>query len=206
MKFKVTAWVLLGFLWGIQASAHEELEEMDAPVQCKRASLSEIEEVKSGNQKYSAFIEQCKTHNIDQKWCEQLTHPNQNEISKFKCTYGNEFEHRLIHPDESTWENAFRAAKIVQRLITEQIKVVEIYNWWRPEVYNRNVGGSPLRHPHGVSVDIRMSSVSEMEKAHKKLCEWRKKGEIRAVGYYGSTGLHVGVADEWANTWGKPCK
>jgi hypothetical protein len=44
-----------------------------------------------------------------------------------------------------------------------------------------------------------------MEKAFSQLCKWRAQGRLRAVGYYGSTGLHFGIGDKTANTWGKSC-
>jgi|JI10StandDraft_1071094.scaffolds.fasta_scaffold93327_5 hypothetical protein len=189
------------------AVAHDDFGENNpgTVTKCQKAPDSEMTEILSGQQKYDSFIEQCKGYGIEQKWCEQLTHPNQNSKAKFECTYGDKVPHILIHPDESTWINAFKAAKLVQRLIQENIRVVEIYNWWRPAQYNKNVGGSKTRHPFAVSVDIRMSSKPAMEAAHKKLCAWRKKGDLRAIGYYDNTGLHLGIDDEVPNTWGKSC-
>jgi len=193
------------FLLSTVVSAHDRCDDIMPSNNPSKASQAELDEVLQGIQKYSTFIEQCLANGIQKKWCEQLTHPNVNELRKFEITYGKDVPHTLIHPDESTWVHAFKAAKLVQRLLSENIQVVEIYNWWRPSQYNKNVGGSPTRHPYGVSVDIRMSSKQQMEKAHTLLCKWRKKGELRALGYYGNTGLHLGIDDEAANTWGKSC-
>jgi hypothetical protein len=111
----------------------------------------------------------------------------------------------LIHPDESTWKNAFRAIQLVQELEAKNIKACLIYNWWRPEPYNKNVGGAAGRHPFGTSIDVRFCSMVDMENAHRELCAWRKQGRIRAVGYYGTTALHFGIGDQAGNTWGKAC-
>jgi hypothetical protein len=95
--------------------------------------------------------------------------------------------------------------KLVTELEAKGIRVYQIYNWWRPEPYNANVGGAAGRHPYGTSVDVRMASMGDMEKAFSQLCKWRSQGRLRAVGYYGSTGLHFGIGDKTANTWGKSC-
>ena len=80
-----------------------------------------------------------------------------------------------------------------------------IYNWWRPEPYNKNVGGSATRHPFGTSIDVRFRSKSIQNKAFSELCKMRKNGRVRAIGYYASTALHFGIGDARANTWGKAC-
>lgn len=191
------------------AAAHDDFGENNpgsTSTKCIKAPDSEMSEILAGQQKFDSFIEQCKGYGIEEKWCDQLTHPNKASKATFNCTYGEKTPHILIHPDESTWISAFKAAKLVQRLNSENIHVVEIYNWWRPGQYNKNVGGSKIRHPFAVSVDIRMNSMQDMEAAHKKLCGWRKKGDLRALGYYGNTGLHLGIDDEVPNTWGKDCK
>ena len=97
------------------------------------------------------------------------------------------------------------ASQLVKELEKKGIKVCLIYNWWRPEPYNANVGGAAGRHPYGTSVDTRMCTLADMEKAFTQLCEWREEGRLRAIGYYGSTGLHFGMGDAVANTWGKDC-
>ena len=137
----VVCWMLT-----MSAFAHDALEETYPTENCvkiTKASDSEKSEILAGQQKYNSFIEQCREYGIEQKWCEQLTHPNRNSKAIFHCTYEKNTPHILIHPDESTWINAFRAAKLVQRLNSENLPVEEIYNWWRPEQYNKNVDGVP---------------------------------------------------------------
>lgn len=181
------------------------LEEVIFPYGCSRASSTQIGVVKTGNAKVDSFITGCMNQTGSSKWCEQLTRPNPSSKSTFLCTYGSELPHRLIHPNEKTWTNAYKAVSLVVDLEKMGIRVAQIYNWWRPEPYNANVGGAAGRHPFGTSVDVRFSSMKDMERAHSQLCKWRKQGRLRALGYYGSTGLHFGIGDTTANTWGKGC-
>lgn len=188
--------------------AHDDglnFEEIIFPYGCSRASSTQIGVVKTGNAKVDKFVSSCVKTTGSTKWCQQLTRPNPNSKSTFSCTYGTSLPHQLIHPDESTWKNAIQAAKLVTELEAMGISVYQIYNWWRPEPYNANVGGAAGRHPFGTSVDVRFSSMRDMERAHSQLCKWRKQGRLRALGYYGSTGLHFGIGDKTANTWGKSC-
>lgn len=67
-----------------------------------------------------------------------------------------------------------------------------------------NVGGAAGRHPFG-SVDVRFKTKNGQAKAHKELCKSRKLGRLRALGFYPGTGLHFGMGDKVANTWGKSC-
>ena len=192
---------------------HDHESELDesgepglvVPFACSRASSSQIATIKQGNAKYDKFMKGCWAATGNSRWCEQLTRPNPSSRSTFICTYGSDLPHRLIHPDESTWKNAYQAVKLVEELGAKGIKVAQIYNWWRPQPYNANVGGAAGRHPYGTSVDVRMATISNMEKAHSQLCKWRKAGRLKALGYYGSTGLHFGIGDRTANTWGKGC-
>ena len=172
---------------------------------CKKASKKQLAEVNKGNAKKEAFLKKCYKETGNSCWCDQLTRPNPSSINSFRCTYGSNQPHQLIHPDEKTWKHAIEAAKIVLDLEKKGIGVKIIYNWWRPEPYNQNVGGAAGRHPYGTSVDVRFVSKSDQNKAHKELCKMRKKGRIRALGYYKSTALHLGVGDRSANTWGKSC-
>ena len=172
---------------------------------CRRASSRQLASVEDGNTKREAFLERCYEETGGSCWCDQLTRPNPSSINTFRCTYGNELPHQLIHPDEKTWDFAIEAAKIVLELEQKNIAVSIIYNWWRPEPYNKNVGGAAGRHPFGTSIDVRFVRKSDQEKAFLELCKMRKKGRIRAVGYYSSSALHFGVGDHTGNTWGKAC-
>ncbi len=189
--------------------AEEEIfmigERAAAPMVCTKATQAQIDQVNEGNRKYSAFLQGCHAANGPTAWCEQLTRPNPDSRAIFTCTYGLDQPHQLIHPDESTWKYAYQAVRLVLDLEAMGVSVAQIYNWWRPVPYNANVGGSRLRHPFGTSVDVRMSSIPDMLKAHAQLCRWRAQGRLRALGYYGSTGLHFGIGDALANTWGKNC-
>jgi hypothetical protein len=172
---------------------------------CLPASSRNIAPIDEGNSKVERFLMACSNFTGGSKWCPQLTRPNPASQSTFSCTYGAQQPHLLINPDESTWTYAFRAVQLVDELEGMGIKVAQIYNWWRPQPYNTNVGGAAGRHPYGTSVDVRMATMNDMERAHAQLCKWREKGRLRAVGYYGSTGLHFGIGDKIANTWGKNC-
>ena len=175
------------------------------PLACQAATAVQISVVNTGFSKLQTFLEQCAKATKGSHWCNQLTRPNPDSAKIFHCTYGTSQPHILIHPDESTWANAFQAINLVQELEILGIKTCIIYNWWRPEPYNKNVGGAPGRHPFGTSVDVRFCSMDEMTKAHGQLCQWRNQGRLRALGYYGTTALHFGIADIEDNTWGKNC-
>lgn len=187
----------------------DDLEFLDFQVSekavCSKANSSQIAVLNQGNSKKEKFLSACADETNRSPWCEQLIRPNPSSKSSFQCTYGANQVHQLIHPDENTWENAFQAVRLVERLEQNNVKVCLIYNWWRPEPYNKNVGGAAGRHPYGTSVDVRLCSKNDQSKAHSLLCKWRKQGELRALGYYSSTALHFGVGDNIANTWGKSC-
>lgn len=178
---------------------------LDPKTPCKKATPAQIAQVKLGNERYQAFLDECAKATGGSSWCQQLTRPNPDSIQRFRCTYGEDLPHRLINPNASTWKNSFKAVNLIKQLESEGLKVCIIYNWWRPEPYNGNVGGAAGRHPFGTSTDVRMCSLPDMEKAFLRLCQFRKEGKIRAIGYYGTTGLHFGVGDSKANTWGKTC-
>lgn len=202
-------------LWLVVASfaipalaCEDDLESIESGVEilgCVKATKKQIAVVNQGNTKKQRFLNACAKATNSSPWCQQLIRPNPDSIGSFFCTYGKSQVHQLIHPDEGTWPNAFKAVKFVEQLQSENIHVCEIYNWWRPEPYNKNVGGAKGRHPFGTSVDVRFCSRDDMEKAFLKLCEWRKAGQMHAVGYYNTTGLHFGIGDSRGNTWGKEC-
>ncbi len=172
---------------------------------CLQATSVQRSYVDSGAVKLKQFLERCYQETSSKKWCDQVARPNPDSANIFECTYSPSQRHVLIHPSESTWSYAIGAVKLVQELEKKNIKIELIYNWWRPEPYNKNVGGAAGRHPFGTSVDVRFVGKSEQNKAHAELCAFRKQGKLRALGYYSGTGLHLGVGDQVANTWGRPC-
>lgn len=182
------------------------ISPLQLPFACNKASAEQIGQINIGNHMYDNFMKKCWEATGGSRWCEELTRPNPSSRSIFFCTYGTNQPHRLIHPDTATWKYAFRAVNLIQDLEKSGISVRQIYNWWRPEPYNKNVSGAAGRHPFGTSVDVRFTSMSNMTSAHRLLCTWRAQGKLRAIGYYGSTGLHFGIGDGLANTWGKSCK
>lgn len=184
----------------------ELLPDLIAPRGCTKASASQLATVNQGNKLREQFIAACKDSTGNTTWCEQAARPNPASKNTFYCTYGNQQPHMLIHPTSSTWKNAIKAVELLNRLKSQGICVSHIYNWWRPEPYNKNVGGAAGRHPFGTSVDVRFCTNSDAIKAFDKLCGYRKQGEVRALGYYGSTGVHIGVGDSSANTWGRNCR
>lgn len=172
---------------------------------CKKANQTQRDLVEQGNLKKDLFLAQCYSETNNSCWCDQLIRPNPKSFDTFECTYGNGQIHQLINPDEDTWAHAFEAVKIVEEFEEENILTQIIYNWWRPEPYNKNVGGASGRHPHGTSIDIRFETKDMQNIAFSRLCKMRKAGRIRAIGYYASTAIHLGIGDSRANTWGKDC-
>lgn len=183
----------------------DQLQPITLNADCIKANQKQIEEVNLGNAKREQFLSYCYQETGNSCWCDQLVRPNIKSLAVFQCTYGDQQAHQLIHPDEATWVFAIEAVKIVKDIIAMKLEVKEIYNWWRPEPYNKNVGGAAGRHPYGTSVDIRFATKSMQDKAFARLCDMRKKGRLRAVGYYPSTAIHLGVGDKNPNTWGAAC-
>lgn len=188
---------------------NEDIELVDDSVvsmlACAKASATQISFINKGNAKKDAFLQECARLTGGSAWCMQLIRPNPSSISTFRCTYGNDQVHQLIHPDEATWKNAFEAVRLVQELEQKGLRVCQIYNWWRPEPYNANVGGAAGRHPFATSVDVRFCSNADANRGFDELCKFRKKGRLRAIGHYGTSALHFGVGDKTGNTWGRTC-
>ncbi|WP_413288461.1 hypothetical protein [Bdellovibrio sp. HCB337] len=181
-----------------------ETEEFDV-WGCIKASLKQLKQVNIGNDKKEEFLDRCMKETNGSFWCNQLIQPNKNSSSTFRCTYGSSQVHQLIHPDESTWKYPIAGVKILQDLSAKGLKVCQIYNWWRPEPYNKNVGGAAGRHPYATAIDVRFCSRDDANRAFRELCKMRAQKRLRAIGYYGSASLHIGVGDRTANTWGKYC-
>lgn len=209
----------LVFFLSIQAAAHSDTQEggeffeyLDdlefvepEALACNKPSRAQVTAIEQGNAKRDRFLQACYRETDGSAWCDQLIRPNPSSVNTFRCTYGEQLPHQLIHPDESTWRYAIDAVHLIHILEGKGIRVCQIYNWWRPEPYNKNVGGAAGRHPFGTSVDVRFCSNQEAVTAFDELCTLRKQGKIRAIGYYGSSALHFGVGDRTANTWGKVC-
>lgn len=175
------------------------------PFACSKASSTQISVVNQGNQKKTDFLNRCAQATGGSQWCNQLVRPNPDSIAVFRCTYGETQVHQLIHPNENTWKYAFEAVKLIQELEQKGFRIKIIYNWWRPEPYNKNVGGASDRHPFGTAVDVRLFTNKEADDAFYELCKYRKQGRIRAIGHYGTNALHFGIGDSMGNTWGKEC-
>lgn len=185
-----------------------ELEPALAEIQslnCIKATGPQVSTVDLGNTKIAQFMNRCYAETNNSDWCKQVARPNPESHPTFDCTYSVSQPHYFVHPDEKTWTYAITAVKLVKELQAMGVNVETIYNWWRPEPYNKNVGGAAGRHPFGTSVDVRFATKTDQEKAHKQLCKWRSQGRLRALGYYSSTALHFGIGDRVANTWGKSC-
>lgn len=172
---------------------------------CVKASSSQKKQVNLGLDKKEEFLQKCAKETNGSFWCDQLARPNPRSSNTFKCTYGSSQSAHLIHPDEKTWKYPIEGVKILHDLSAKGIKISQIYNWWRPEPYNKNVGGAAGRHPYGTSIDVRFASNSEADRAFRELCKMRRAKRLRAIGHYGSASLHIGVGDKTANTWGKSC-
>lgn len=180
-------------------------EQAVVPLACKKATRAQISVVNQGNGKKTKFLDQCAHATGGSAWCTQLIRPNPASVSFFTCTYGASQVHQLISPVESSWKNAIGAVSLITQLEQKGLRVCQIYNWWRPEPYNQNVGGAPGRHPQATSVDVRFCSTTDANRAFDELCKFRKQGKIRAIGHYGTSALHFGIGDATANTWGRVC-
>ena len=189
----------------LQSLYYDQLQPIFPSASCQKANTTQIKQVNQGNMKRDKFLVNCYKATGRSCWCDQLVRPNPSSINTFHCTYGKDQVHQLIHPDESTWKYAYEAVKIVEELQASKIETQIIYNWWRPEPYNKNVGGAAGRHPFGTSIDVRFKTKNMQNSAFARLCKMRSKGRIRAIGYYASTAIHFGVGDSKANTWGKAC-
>ncbi len=180
----------------------DELQELG----CVRANSTQVSVINSGNNLKNEFLNYCLKNTGNSSWCQQLVRPNPDSKGIFSCTYGSSQVHQLIYPDKNIWAYPIGAVQLIQKLQQQGLKVCEIYNWWRPEPYNKNVGGAAGRHPFGTSVDVRFCSSSDAIKGFDELCKYRKQGLIRAIGYYGGAGVHFGIGDKTANTWGRNCR
>lgn len=191
----------------IHDDVHEEdgINDEIAALGCVRASTSQRNSVDLGLSKKEKFMQKCVAETGSTTWCTQVARPNPSSKNTFSCTYGSSQQHNLIHPDETTWKYPIAGIKILKDLQAQGISISSIYNWWRPEPYNKNVGGAAGRHPYGTSIDVRFASSSQANKAFSALCKMRSQGRLRAIGHYGSASLHIGVGDRTANTWGKSC-
>jgi|GEM_PF-2332111 len=189
------------------ACAHEgeHADQAGLLKRCQKATAEQVRVVDAGFALQSEFLQKCAKATKDSQWCQEVVRPNPDSYFLFLCTYGFFQPYVLIHPDKTLWKNAFQAINLIEQLSKKGISTCRVNNWWRPEPYNQNVGGAKGRHPKGTSVDVMFCSKEDQELAFKELCKLRKKGTIRAVGYYPSRVLHFGVADKTGNTWGKSC-
>jgi hypothetical protein len=189
----------------IEAHEFELLQFEQVERGCQKASSSQVSKVNQGNAQHTAFKDKCLKATANAQLCSEVERPNPESKSVFTCTYGAAQPNLLIHPSASTWKNAYKAIQLIDKLKAKGLCVKQIYNWWRPEPYNQNVGGASGRHPFGTSVDVRFCTNKDATRAFDELCKYRSRGEVRALGYYGSTGVHIGVGDSSANTWGREC-
>lgn len=172
---------------------------------CLRPTRDQENQVNLGLTLKDEFLAQCAAQTGGSAWCAQLVRPNPSSYRTFACTYGSGQSHVLVHPDRATWKYPIEGVKVLKDLEKRGIKISHIYNWWRPEPYNKNVGGAAGRHPYATSIDVRFASNTTAITAFKELCKMRKAGRVRAIGYYGSSSLHIGVGDKVGNTWGRSC-
>lgn len=175
------------------------------PFACNKATTAQIAKVNEGNKLKDELLHRCSHETGNSNWCAQLVRPNPASINIFRCTYGNSQVHQLINPDQNTWQHAITAVNLIQELEQKGLRVKLIYNWWRPEPYNANVGGAVGRHPKGTSVDVRFASNADADRAFDELCKLKRQGRIRAIGHYATSAIHFGVGDIEAGTWGKSC-
>src|SRR5688572_11370491 len=93
-------------------NARAHIERLAA--ECKKASAEQVAEVNRGNAKTDEFLAACAEATGGSPWCPQLIKPSSTGLTAFRCTYGPSQIYRFIHPDESTWEHAFKAVRMVQ--------------------------------------------------------------------------------------------
>ena len=199
-------------LLGPTAEVHKTLSPPAQPIEknCKKGRRAKFAKGKYETGDVTTFVRTCLEKGVLERFCLNLTHPNQDPESMraFRCTYPG-MPHVLIPKDESEWTFAFEAALILQTMAREtKVCIDEIYNWYRPEPYNRNVDGRPNRHPKATAIDVKFCTKEDAKKAHRALCELYKKKSIWALGSYPSGNkLHIGVRPELHTTWGPyPCR
>lgn len=167
----------------------------------QRASLPEVTEVLKGVALKEEFLSACieRTNRMD--FCQQVIRPNPASASIFRCTYPPGVPPVFIPVERGKWIYAFRAIEWMDEMEAQGIALSHIYNWLRPEPYNKNVSGDPNRHPFGTAIDLRLATKGDQQKAFTYLCEKWRAHQIHAIGYYGSASLHLGMGDplEWTS-------
>lgn len=156
----------------------------------------------------SEFLTDCAAEGIHPSLCENLTHPNNNSKMEFRCTFPSFTQHVLLPNNRSLWTNGFQGAKAFQEALEEQGlepnqgACPQIYNYYRPEPYNANVGGAAGRHPNGTAVDVEFCTKEEAQKALNKFAKMRMEKRINSIGIYSSgIRIHIGFGTEKGNTW-----
>ncbi len=143
------------------------------------------------------FIQRCTSRGISEKLCREATYPNPDSRSAFNGVYGSN-QNFILMPPESTWDTGIRLLGIAESL-SAYGKVCEIRNWYRPEPYNRKVGGAGgSRHINASAIDIEFCSVAEKNKALKAALAMRQKfAQPAGVGVYGegSLVLHIDTSN-----------
>jgi|GEM_PF-1246562 len=160
----------------------------------QRATSDQIQTVFTGVNRKDVFLKACLENTQRPDYCQQVMRPNPNSRSIFQCTYPASIPWIFI-PSPKTWFYAFQVIRWLDEMESEGIKVSLIYNWWRPEPYNKNVGGDPHRHPFGTAIDVFFPTKIDQLNAFRFLCQLERSSFIGALGFYGSSSLHIGIGD-----------
>lgn len=108
------------------------------------------------------------------------------------------------YPNETVSENIIKTANALNRIRSYYNKKVFITSGWRPDVYNKLIGGAPNSyHIKGLAVDFYVDGIScdqvrkDME---PKLEEWR----IRMEDEVGVAKVHIDLGPVTFNRFFKP--
>ena len=160
-----------------------------------RANIEQIVDVLKGIALKPEFIEQCEKATDRPDLCKQIIRPNPDSKSIFACTYPPGVASIFIPPEKGVWHFAFQAIRWISEIENLGISFSHIYNWLRPEPYNKNASGHPDRHPFGTAVDIKLRSKGDQHLAFEFFCEKWRSGQMNAIGFYSSASLHLGIGD-----------
>ncbi len=142
------------------------------------------------------FIKMCLARGIREQFCKQITSPNTKSIGTFRQVYGD--QPFVLMPNTDRWETGLQLLTIAESL-AEFGEICEIRNWYRPEPYNRSVGGArSSQHLSAGAIDIEFCTVQDKNRALLAALATRQKFKTPpGIGVYGegSKTLHFDFAN-----------
>lgn len=163
-----------------------------AEVARTRISRGRLESSPHSYSRASEFTNFCVKSGVHRTLCDQMTRPNTSSKGTFRRIYGD--RPFVLMPGPDAWGKGVELAKVAQSL-SRYGKICEIRNWYRPEPYNRAVGGARgSQHKSGSAIDIEFCSVAEKRKALIAALKMRNKCSMpKGVGVYGEGSLVIHI-------------